>query len=94
MVRDRSRWIMATTEGERVMGKLQFMNQDGEWESFPTEDEIHRSKEVIAILEEFTFTTRCCLCNEAIPYKDIKVNLKSKSWSCAKCHAVNGLTKP
>ena len=50
------------------MGRLQFMNQDGEWESFPTEDEIHRSKEVIAILEEFTFTTRCCLCNDAIPY--------------------------
>ncbi len=44
---------MATPESENVMGRLQFMNQDGEWESFPTEDEIHRSKEVIAILEEF-----------------------------------------
>jgi hypothetical protein len=31
------------------MGKLQFMNQDGDWESFPTEDEIHRSKEVQAL---------------------------------------------
>ncbi len=47
-----------------------------------------------AILEEFTFTTRCCLCNDAIPYKDIKVNLANKSWSCSKFHAVNGLTKP
>jgi len=27
-------------------------------------------------------------------YKDIKVNLINKSWSCSKCHAVNGLTKP
>ncbi len=43
---------MATTKGESLMGRLQFQNQDGEWESFPTEDEIHRSKEVIAILEE------------------------------------------
>ena len=85
---------MATPKGSCLMGRLQFMNQDGEWESFPTEDEIHRSKEVIAILEEFTFTTRCCLCNDAIPYKDIKVNLNNKSWSCEKCHAVNGLSKP
>jgi hypothetical protein len=80
--------------GKTLMGRLQFKNQDGDWESFPTEDEIQRSKEVQAILEEFTFTTRCCLCNNSIPYKDIKVNLINKSWSCEKCHAVNGLTKP
>jgi hypothetical protein len=80
--------------GETLMGRLQFKNQDGDWESFPTEDEIQRSKEVQAILEEFTFTTRCCLCNNSIPYKDIRVNLINKSWSCEKCHAVNGLTKP
>jgi fructose-1,6-bisphosphatase len=85
---------MAKTEGTLKMGRLQFMNQDGEWESFPTEDEIYRAKEVVEILDTFTFTTRCCLCNETIPYKDIKVNLMNKSWSCSKCHAVNGLTKP
>jgi hypothetical protein len=85
---------MATPEGESLMGKLQFMNQDGEWESFPTDDEIARSKEVQAILEEFTMMTRCCLCNEAIPVSEIKVNLTNKAWSCRKCHAVNGLTKP
>jgi hypothetical protein len=85
---------MATAEGALKMGKLQFMNQDGEWESFPTEDEIHRSKEVQAILEEFTMMTRCCLCNEAIAVADIRVNLANKAWSCKKCHAVNGLTKP
>ena len=85
---------MATPEGESIMGSLQFMNQDGEWESFPTQDEIHRSKEVQAILEEFTMMTRCCLCNEAIPVSEIKVNLINKAWSCRKCHAVNGLTKP
>ena len=85
---------MATTEGKNLMGRLQFMNQDGEWESFPTEDEIQRSKEVQAILEEFTMMTRCCLCNESIPVSEIKVNLTNKAWSCRKCHAVNGLTKP
>ena len=85
---------MATTEGESVMGRLQFMNQDDEWESFPTDEEIQRSKEVQAILEEFTFMTRCCLCNDSIPVSEIKVNLTNKAWSCRKCHAVNGLTKP
>jgi hypothetical protein len=85
---------VAAPEGENLMGALQFMNQDGEWESFPTEDEIARSKEVQAILEEFTFMTRCCICNESIPVADIKVNLINKAWSCKKCHAVNGLTKP
>jgi hypothetical protein len=70
---------MATSESKDLMGRLQFMNQDGDWESFPTEDEIARSKEVQAILEEFTFMTRCCLCNDSIPYKDIKVNLVNKS---------------
>lgn len=85
---------MATSEGESIMGRLQWMNQDGEWESFPTEDEIARSKEVQAILEEFTFMTRCCLCNDSIPVSEIKVNLVNKAWSCLKCHTVNGLTKP
>jgi len=85
---------MATPESESIMGSLQFMNQDGEWESFPTEDEIARSKEVQAILEEFTFMTRCCLCNESIPVSEIKVNIRNKAWSCKKCHAVNGITKP
>jgi hypothetical protein len=85
---------MATTEGESLMGRLQFQNQDDEWESFPTDEEIQRSKEVQAILEEFTFMTRCCLCNDSIPVSEIKVNLTNKAWSCRKCHAVNGLTKP
>ena len=85
---------MAAPEGESLMGRLQFQNQDGEWESFPTEDEIARSKEVQAILEEFTFITRCCICNESIPVSEIKVNFINKAWSCKKCHAVNGLTKP
>ena len=76
------------------MGRLQFKNQDDEWESFPTDEEIARSKEVQAILEEFTFMTRCCICNECIPVSEIKVNLINKAWSCKKCHAVNGLTKP
>jgi hypothetical protein len=85
---------MAAPEGESLMGRLQFQNQDGEWESFPTDDEIARSKEVQAILEEFTFITRCCICNESIPVSEIKVNFINKAWSCKKCHAVNGLTKP
>jgi hypothetical protein len=85
---------MAAPEGESLMARLQFLNQDGEWESFPTDDEIARSKEVQAILEEFTFMTRCCICNESIPVSEIKVNLVNKAWSCRKCHAVNGLTKP
>jgi hypothetical protein len=85
---------MATPEGEIMMGRLQFKNQDDEWESFPTDEEIARSKEVQAILEEFTFMTRCCLCNESIPVSEIKVNLTNKAWSCRKCHAVNGITKP
>ncbi len=85
---------MATTEGESLMGRLQFKNQDDEWESFPTDEEIQRSKEVQAILEEFTFMTRCCLCNDSIPVSEIKVNLTNKAWSCRKCHAVNGFTKP
>ena len=80
--------------GKTLMGRLQFKNQDDEWESFPTDEEIQRSKEVQAILEEFTFMTRCCLCNESIPVSEIKVNLTNKAWSCRKCHAVNGLTKP
>jgi hypothetical protein len=80
--------------GKTLMGRLQFKNQDDEWESFPTDEEIQRSKEVQAILEEFTFMTRCCLCNESIPVSEIKVNLTNKAWSCRKCHAVNGITKP
>ena len=76
------------------MSSLQFMNQDGEWESYPDVDVLDHYKMIRDTVKASGITTRCCLCNESIPYKDIKVNLTNKSWSCSKCHAVNGLTKP
>lgn len=83
------------------MGTLEFMNQDGEWEKFPSDDEIAHLKNakdgilVPAIRPEII--TVCHLCNEPFPMENIMIVGGTYStgftWSCPKCHAVSGIGK-
>ena len=87
------------------MGTLEFMNQDGDWEKFPSDEEIAimrsmmntetLAKSVPPIYPEIT--TVCHLCNEPFPMEDVVITggslLTGYTWSCPKCHAITSLGK-
>ena len=84
------------------MGTLEFMNQDGEWEKFPSdEDMAYFSEGIIMVKPEPPIypeiRTICHLCNEPFPMEQVVVtggSLKTGfTWSCPKCHAVSGIGK-
>ena len=84
------------------MGTLEFMNQDGEWEKFPTDEEMALIKEELYTATDPSplsphIQTICHLCNEPFPMEHIVITGGSLrtgfTWSCPKCHAVSGIGK-
>lgn len=84
------------------MGTIEFKNQDGEWEKFPTDEELYQLKEGIGAVNpnppiQPEITTICHLCNEPFPMENIVItggSLKTGfTWSCPKCHAVSSIGK-
>ena len=81
---------MEAARGKSMSG-LQFMNQDGEWEKFPSDGELAelaRKKELLAAMQVRII---CHLCNEPVPREELAfwVAGTAITWSCKKCHAVN-----
>ena len=83
------------------MGSLQFMNQDGEWENFPTDEEIRiladaRNGRLTPALHP-EITTVCHLCNEPFPVEEVMITggslVSGLTWSCPKCHAITSTGK-
>jgi hypothetical protein len=76
----------------KKMTSIQFMNQDGEWESFPDVDVIQHYKTIRETVKASGITTRCCLCNKEFDVSEIVItggSLKAGfTWSCPDCHAV------
>jgi hypothetical protein len=88
--------------GSGDMGQLEFMNQDGEWEKFPTDEEMAILKQVVWINETTPaihpeITTVCHLCNEPFPMEQIVVTagnpITGYTWCCPKCHAITSTGK-
>lgn len=82
------------------MGTLEFMNQDGEWEKFPSDEEMQILKELQEVANppiHPDITTVCHLCNEPFPMEDIVVTggnpVAGYTWSCPKCHAITSTGK-
>jgi hypothetical protein len=83
------------------MGSLEFKNQDGDWEKFPSDEDL----ELIAIMRRVNpnlpinpeITTVCHLCNEPFPMEDIVLTggnpISGYTWSCPKCHAITSTGK-
>lgn len=73
------------------MSGLQFMNQDGEWESFPPDDVLYEKARQREFLDALQVRIICHLCNEPIDRNEMAVWREglSLTWSCKKCHAVN-----
>ena len=82
------------------MGTLEFMNQDGEWEKFPSDEEMAILKMGAGIANppiHPEITTVCHLCNEPFPMEQIVVTggnpVAGYTWSCPKCHAITSTGK-
>jgi hypothetical protein len=73
------------------MSGLQFMNQDGEWESFPPDHVLYEKARQREMLDALQVRIICHLCNEPIDRTEMAVWREGQSltWSCKKCHAVN-----
>lgn len=73
------------------MSGLQFMNQDGEWENFPTDSELAEKAKHQELLNSLQVRIICHLCNEPVPKEELAFWIQGTilTWSCKKCHAVN-----
>ena len=50
-------------EASRIMGHIEIMNQDGEWEQFPTEEQQANLRANAELIEELGYKLICQLCN-------------------------------
>ena len=73
------------------MSGLQFMNQDGEWEHFPSDDELAQVAKHKELLNALQVRILCHLCNEPVPKEELAfwVEGQSLTWSCKNCSAVS-----
>jgi len=74
------------------MSSLQFMNQDGEWEHFPNNDELYEKKrQRDEVLDAMQVRILCHLCNEPVPKEQLAfwVEGQALTWSCIKCSAIS-----
>ena len=71
------------------MGKLQFMNQDGEWENFPTDEELAYYRANIEALEQAGFALVCQMCNKTPNRSELQLRMLKHEWTCSVCHTVN-----
>ena len=75
------------------MGRLQFLNQDNEWENFPTDEEITYLRANLAALEELGYSLVCQMCNTLPTKAQIQTRWIKHEWTCAVCNTVNSAGK-
>ena len=73
------------------MSGLQFMNQDGEWEKFPSDGELAEMARKKELLDAMQVRIICHLCNEPVAKDELAFWIEGQAitWSCKKCHTVN-----
>jgi hypothetical protein len=79
--------------GESLMGYIQFLNQDGEWEEFPNEEQRANLKANAELLEELGYKLICQLCNKFPTRAQIRTRYLLHEWTCEDCHTVNSAGK-
>jgi hypothetical protein len=79
--------------GETIMGHLQFLNQDGEWETFPSPEQEANLRANAEVLEELGYKLICQLCNQFPSAVQIKDRFQKQEWQCEKCHTINSAGK-
>ena len=71
------------------MGHIQFLNQDGEWESFPNEEQEANLRENAEALENLGYLIICQLCNKFPTKQQIRQRFLLKEWLCEACGTIN-----
>jgi len=71
------------------MGHITFLNQDGEWESFPNEEQEANLRENARLLEELGYQLICQLCNKFPNAAQIRQRFIKNEWTCEACGTVN-----
>jgi hypothetical protein len=79
--------------GAKIMGYIQFLNQDGEWEEFPNEEQRANLRANAELLEEMGYKLICQLCNKFPTRSQIKNRYLLHEWTCEDCHTVNSAGK-
>ena len=77
------------TAGETLMGYIQFLNQDGEWEEFPNEEQRENLRANAQLLEELGYKLICQLCNKFPTRTQISDRYLKHEWTCSDCHTIN-----
>jgi hypothetical protein len=75
------------------MGYIQFLNQDGEWEEFPNEEQRANLRANAELLEELGYKLICQLCNKFPTRAQIRIRYLLHEWTCEDCHTVNSAGK-
>ncbi len=75
------------------MGYVQFLNQDGEWEEFPNEEQRANLRENAKLLEELVYKLISQLCNKFPIRHQILERYLKHEWTCADCGTVNSAGK-
>ena len=72
-----------------IMGHIEILNQDGEWERFPDEEQEANLKANAAALEELGYKLICQLCNAIPNWQQIRQRFLRDQWQCDKCQTIN-----
>jgi hypothetical protein len=80
-------------EESSIMGHVTFLNQDGEWEQFPNEEQQANLRENAKLLEELGYQLICQLCNKFPNREQIRHRYLKHEWTCADCGTVNSAGK-
>jgi hypothetical protein len=81
------------TTGKAIMGYVKFLNQDGEWEEFPNEEQRANLIANAALLEELGYKLICQLCNKFPTRSQIADRYLKHEWTCEECHTINSAGK-
>ena len=83
------RMFMPYKEVGQLMGHIQFLNQDGEWESFPTPEQEANFIANAKALEELGYKLICQMCNKFPNAHQIKERYQKHEWKCEVCGTIN-----
>jgi len=75
--------------GETIMGYVKFLNQDGEWEEFPNEEQRANLRANAELLEELGYKLICQLCNKFPTRSQIQDRYLKHEWQCEECNTIN-----
>ena len=79
--------------GGQVMGYIQFLNQDGEWEEFPNEEQRANLIANAQLLEDLGYKLICQLCNKFPTRTQIADRYLKHEWTCEECSTINSAGK-